>query len=171
MWWLQYPSAPILPGTGEVADPTAASDVYVTDFSSRAYPGQELDVLAPGSWVRGPFESGHGYSHLPWWSKSLADLQNANLGNFYYVGGTSMATPHVAALSALILQKNPSLNAGQVESILKSTALAIPNTGSQYIYLNPGFGTVSWDTNCGTTTCDPVGAGLIQADAAITATP
>jgi hypothetical protein len=69
MWWLQYPNAPLLPGSGDVADPTAANDVYVTDFSSRALPGQALDVLAPGSWVRGPYAGDPGCNHLPWWSR------------------------------------------------------------------------------------------------------
>ena len=171
MWWLKYPYLPVLPGSGDVADPTVASDVYVADFSSRALPGQQLDVLAPGSWVRGPFPGSTGFARLPWWSKSIADLRNSKLSNFYYVGGTSMATPHVAAVAALMLEKDPTLTASQIESILKSTALTIPSAGTQHIYLNPGFGDVSWDTDCNGTACDPVGAGLIQADAALAATP
>ena len=131
------------------------NDVYVSDFSSRAFTGQQLDVLAPGSWVRGPFESGDGYSHLPWWSKSLADLKNTKLGNFYYVGGTSMATPHVASVAALILEKAPTLKAADVEQILKSTALAIPNTGTVHILNNTVFADISWDTNCNGTLVIP----------------
>ena len=66
MWWLKDSDhvPPLLPGTGEVADPTQASDIYVTDFSSRELPGQELDVLAPGSWVRGPFPGSPGLQPL-----------------------------------------------------------------------------------------------------------
>lgn len=171
MWWLKYPFSPLLPGTGEVADPTSTNDVYVADFSSRAFPGQQLDVLAPGSWVRGPFEEGNGYSHLPWWSKSLADLHNSKLTNFYYVGGTSMATPHVAAVSALILEKNPSLMAADVENILKASALLIPSSGAKNIWNNTAPGTITWDTDCNGTPCDPVGSGLVQADKAIAITP
>lgn len=171
MWWLKYPFSPLLPGTGEVADPTSTNDVYVADFSSRAFPGQQLDVLAPGSWVRGPFEEGNGYSHLPWWSKSLADLHNSKLTNFYYVGGTSMATPHVAAVSALILEKNPSLTAADVENILKTSALTIPSSGAKNIWNNTAPGTITWDTDCNGTPCDPVGSGLVQADKAIAITP
>ena len=171
MWWLKYPFAPLPAGSGNVPDPTSEDDVYVSAFSSRAFTGQQLDVLAPGSWVRGPFESGDGYSHLPWWSKSLADLKNTKLGNFYYVGGTSMATPHVASVAALILEKAPTLKAADVEQILKSTALAIPNTGTVHILNNTVFTDVSWDTNCNGTPCDPVGAGLIRADAALSVTP
>jgi len=171
MWWLQYPDAPMYPDSAKVADPTSTNDVYVSDFSSRALPGQQLDVLAPGSWVRGPFPGDPGFSHLPWWSKGIGDLVGGNPGNFYYVGGTSMAAPHVTSLAALIVQKNPSLTQAEVESILKSTALAVPATGSRDIWANTAPATITWDTDCGGTACDAVGAGVIQADAALSATP
>jgi subtilisin family serine protease len=171
MWWLQYPDAPLLPNTGQVADPTAIGEVYVSDFSSRERPGQQLDVLAPGSWVRGPFAGDPGFNHLPWWSKGIGDLVGGNAGNFYYVGGTSMAAPHVASLAALMLQKNPGLTQAQVELILKSSALAMPTAGSREIFDFLAPGTVTWDTDCNGTACNAVGAGLVQADAALTATP
>jgi subtilisin family serine protease len=141
-------------------------EVYVTDFSSRELPGQELDVLAPGSWVRGPFPGTPGFSHLPWWSKGIGDLVGGNVGNFYYAGGTSMATPHVASAAALLLEKDPSLSQEEVEDILKGTALPIP-PGSATVYdLSPvpGLYTYSWEANA-------TGAGLIQVDAALAATP
>lgn len=167
MWWLKYPSLPVLPGTGDVADPTAASDVYLSDFSSRELPGQELDVLAPGSWVRGPFGGDPGYNHLPWWSNGIGDLRGNNSGNFYYVGGTSMASPHVASAAALLLQKNPALQQAQIEQILKKSAMALPSSASRYIFDYSAPGTISWGTNCGGVSCDPVGAGLIQLDKAM----
>ncbi len=173
MWWLKYPDSPLLADTGVIGHATTAADVYLCDFSSRALPGQELDVLAPGSWVRGPFPDGSGYSRLPWWSRSLADLKKSGLGNFYYVGGTSMATPHVASVAALILEKNPTLTAADVQNILRTSALPIPNTGSvtirdNTVITNPPL---TWNTDCHGTTCDPVGAGLVQADAALAITP
>jgi subtilisin family serine protease len=177
MWWLKdsAPSTltpPLLPGSGNVADPTQVGDVYVSDFSSRALPGQELDVLAPGSWVRGPFPGDPGYNHLPWWSRGIGDLVGRNSGNFFYVGGTSMATPHVASVAALMLQKNPNLVQSQVESILKSTALTMPPSGSRTIFdFSVPNVTVSWDTDCMGTPCDAVGAGLVLADKAVAATP
>lgn len=169
MWWLQYPNAPILTGSGDVADLTSANDIYLSDFSSRALPGQELDVLAPGSWVRGPFPGDPGYNHLPWWSNGIGDLKGHNSGNFYYVGGTSMATPHVTSAAALLLQKNPLLTQSDIESILKSTALFLPNIGTRNIFDGAATATITWDTDCGGTPCDPVGAGVIQVDAAIAA--
>jgi subtilisin family serine protease len=179
MWWLKDADdvPPLQPGTAEVADPTAASDIYVSDFSSRALPGQQLDVVAPGSWVRGPFPGDPGFSHLPWWSKGIGDLVGGNPSNFFYVGGTSMATPHTSAVAALILQKNPALTQAQVETILKSTALPLPAIGSRNVFdiqVNPPVGafvTTTWDTDCDGAPCDAVGAGVLRADAALSATP
>ena len=152
MWWLKdgTPSIvpPLLAGSGDVADPTNVNDIYVSDFSSRALPGQQLDVLAPGSWVRGPFPGDPGYNHLPWWSKGIGDLVGNNSGNFYYVGGTSMASPHVASLAAMMLQKNPTLKQADVETILKTTTLPIPPIGTRIIFDNtvPDVA-ISWDTD------------------------
>jgi len=169
MWWLQHPMLPA--GSGDVADPTSAGDVYVSDFSSRALPGQQLDVLAPGSWVRGPFPGVPGYSHLPWRSRGIGDIRSGQLGNFFYVGGTSMAAPHTSSLAALMLQKNPTLTQGAVEAILKATALPIPPAGSQSIFDFDHPATISWDADCAGTLCDAVGMGLIRADTAIAAVP
>jgi subtilisin family serine protease len=171
LWWLKYFDAPMLPGSGEVADPTASGDLYVSDFSSRELPDQQLDVLAPGSWVRGPFSGDPGYNHLPWWSKGIADLLGHNGGNFYYVGGTSMASPHVAAVAALMLQRAPNLLQHQVESILKGSALVMPDSGSRAIWNNTGPATVTWDTDCDGVPCSAVGAGVVQADSALNAIP
>jgi subtilisin family serine protease len=171
MWWLKANLPSLLPGSGDVADPTSSDDVYVTDFSSRELSGQELDVLAPGSWVRGPFPGTPGYNHLPWWSKGIGDLVGRNSGNFFYVGGTSMATPHVSSLAALILQKNPTLKQSAVQSILKNNTLPLPPAGSRLVFDFDHFATITWDTNCDGVPCDAVGSGLIQADLAIAATP
>jgi subtilisin family serine protease len=173
MWWLKDADhvPPLLPGSGDVADPTVAADLYVSDFSSRELPGQDLDVLAPGSWVRGPFAGTPGFNHLPWWSKGIGDLVGRNAGNFYYVGGTSMAAPHTSGVAALMLQKNPALTQAQVQSILRSTALALPAAGSRDIFDFDHAATITWDTNCDGAPCDAVGYGVLQADDALSATP
>ncbi|MFW9856563.1 MAG: S8 family serine peptidase [Candidatus Thorarchaeota archaeon] len=163
LWWLQENPY----GWNDIPEPAPVDEVYVTNFSSRELPGQELDVLAPGSWVRGPFPGFPGYSHLPWWSEGIGDFAGLNPGNFYYVGGTSMATPHVSAVAALMLEKNPTLNQADIESILKSTALPIPAPDSRsgvFVPFAPFFVTFAWDT-------DATGAGLIMADAALAAIP
>jgi subtilisin family serine protease len=182
LWWLQSGFYPFQDVAEEDAD-----EVYLSDFSSRAVlPDQAgaLDVLAPGSWVRGPFPGTPGFNHLPWWSNGIADLVGGNSGNFFYVGGTSMATPHVASIAAMMLEKNPSLTQAQVEAILRGTALPIPADGSAVVHTGAGvcnpsatptpipcFETISWRTTDGTTSWDPVGGGLVQADAALAAVP
>jgi subtilisin family serine protease len=168
LWWLQSPYYPY----NDVAekDDSLVNEVYITSWSSRENDSrvsgynQELDVLAPGSWVRGPYPGTPGYSHLPWWSKGWGWLMGVNPGNFYYVGGTSMSTPHVASVIAQMLEKNPNLTQSQVESILKSTALPI-SAGSMDIYdlvPAPDWYTYSWGD-------DATGSGLVQADAAVAA--
>jgi len=169
LWWLQSGYYPYI----DVAEaPDLTDDVYVSDFSGREnqnrFPGypQELDVLAPGSWVRGPYPGLPGYSHIPWWSPNWGWLNAPIPGNFYYVGGTSMATPHVSAVAARMLEKNPTLNQFAVEAILESTALPIP-PGSMTIYDAGAFGwgwyTYDWGGS------EATGYGLIQADEAVDA--
>ncbi len=176
MFWLQDThdnlTPPLFPNNGEVTDPTSAAHVYVTDFSSREKAGQDLDVLAPGSWIRGPFAGFPGYNHLPWWSKGISDLI-ANPGNFFYVGGTSMASPHVAAAAAIALEKDATLTQSQIETLFESTALPIA-AGSRQVWdpfatdadgnATPKFVTMSWAS-------DATGAGLLQVDDAIAALP
>jgi subtilisin family serine protease len=130
--------------TLDVPDPTTPADYYITDFSSRELPGQDLDVAAPGSWCVGPYQVNGQIS-------------------YYYLGGTSMASPHVAGIVALMAQKDPALTASQAESILESTAIKL---APGYRWVNDGSGTMvkySWDA-------DATGAGLATADAALKGT-
>lgn len=126
----------------DVADPTDASDFYITDFSSRAKAGQDLDVAAPGSWVVGPFQENQG---------QLA---------YFFLGGTSMASPHVAGIVALMAQKNPSLTAADAESTLESTAIPLPAGSRTITDLNGSTITQTWGS-------DATGAGLASADRAL----
>jgi len=140
-----------------------AAESFVATFSSRAIPArsvafnvdpQQLDVLAPGNWLVAP--GGHqGQSAYFFWS------------------GTSFSAPLTAGVAALMLEKNGDLNQAQVEAILKATALplAVNDARVGVIEINGVFTTVSWRTNCRSLACDPVGAGLVQADAALAATP
>jgi len=126
-----------------VPDPTDPADFYITDFSSRALSGQDLDVAAPGSWVVGPYQT------------------NGQI-TYYFLGGTSMASPHVAGIVALMLQKSPSLSAAQVETMLEAAATQ----------LAPGCRTVNNGSGAMVQYCwgaDATGFGLITADAALAA--
>jgi subtilisin family serine protease len=176
MFWLQNGNdfvPPLFPNGGDVPEPTPVnstepfdSALYIANFSSRELAGQELDVTAPGVWVRGPFAGFPGYNHLPWWSRGIGDLvSNGNSGNFYYVSGTSMATPHVAAAAALLLERNPALTQAEIETILKNTALPIPPGVGGDIQITQNFTEMQvWGS-------DATGAGLVQVDDAIAAVP
>jgi subtilisin family serine protease len=135
----------------QVADPTKARDFYIADFSSRAKAGQDLDVVAPGSWVVGPYQ-----------------LTSSNL-SYFYLSGTSMASPHVAGIVALMLQKNGALSAAGVESILESSAIPMwvpPGNGCVGV-VEPGASALvpqCWGA-------DAIGRGLATANAALAMTP
>lgn len=131
-WWF----------ASDVAEPTNPDHFYITDFSSRELAGQDLDVAAPGSWVVGPFQLNQGST------------------SFFFLGGTSMASPHVAGIVALMAQQNNGLTAGLAEMTLES--VAIP--------LAPGCRDVRQPSGVTQEFCwgaNATGHGLITADAAL----
>jgi subtilisin family serine protease len=133
--------------TLDVADPTDPADFYITDFSSRELPGQDLDVAAPGSWIVGPYK-----------------VNSGNVLTYYYLGGTSMASPHVAGIVALMADQYPALTAADAESYLESSAIPLA-PGCRDV--NDGSGLIveyCWGA-------DATGAGLVTADAALNAIP
>jgi len=139
------------PGNGSwwvnrnVSEPTVADSFYIAAFSSRELAGQDLDVAAPGTWVVGPFQ-----------------LQSGKI-SYFFLGGTSMASPHVAGIVALMAQKKPSLGAAEAESILETTAIPLAHDSLRIRNPNGTMSTVRWGTNA-------TGAGLTTADAALAAT-
>jgi len=138
---------------------------YVAGFSSRERNdlwAQELDIVAPGSWIVGPYPVGPGQAHTPWWAEG-----SGVYGTYYYVGGTSMAAPHVSGVVALMLQANPTLMQAEVEQLLRSSADVLPFSGSQVVY-NPRTGSF-YSATWGTDGLNAVGYGLLQADAAVQA--
>jgi subtilisin family serine protease len=133
----------------DVPEPTSPDQYYITDFSSRALTGQDLDVAAPGSWVVGPYQV------------------NSGQVSYYFLGGTSMASPHVAGIVALMAQKAPTLTAAQAEAILEGSAIPLPpmTTGGRAVANSDGTTTLMfWGA-------DATGAGLATADAALAAIP
>ncbi len=95
-----------------IAVAATTADDYLASFSTR---GDFVDVAAPGSSVYSTFRGG-GYT---------------------YMSGTSMASPHVAGLAALILSRNPSLAPEQVRQLIEATATDLGPTGRD-IYFGHG---------------------------------
>ena len=130
---------------------------YITDFSAEengagATAPQDLDVAAPGSWVVGPWQEQQGTI------------------SYFFVGGTSQASPHVAGIVALMLEKNPGLTVSAVESRLEAAAEDLnyrdqrvrPGTGGAPFVLAPvpDWGSEGQPEN-------RAGHGFITADAAL----
>jgi subtilisin family serine protease len=138
------------------------SQHYIFPMSAWELPGQHLDVVAPG--------------FLP------APLSQGGLVDYGFWLGTSFASPHVAGIAALMLQKNPGLAPAQIEEILESTALPLAPGCRNITFATPGPGhwasfrwvdlvhvsffnaVVCWNEAA-------AGHGLVQADAALAATP
>lgn len=162
-WWYQ-----------DVAEDVEDEISYISYFSSREYvnpdfPGYtvQLDAVAPGSWVLGPYPGDtFGYQHIPWWAQGYPWNPNTPPPNYWFVGGTSMATPHIAGVCALMLQKHPTWTQPQVEAAIKGTATPLPTTTLNYPF---AYNWVRWPTGDIYTflwAADATGAGIIQADTA-----
>ena len=83
--------------------------------------GATVEVAAPGG-------SGGANSVL---STLNAGSTTPGADNYAFYNGTSMATPHVTGVVALLFQAKSTLTPDQVTSILQSTARAFPATCSQ----------------------------------------
>ena len=145
-------------GTGDEA--AFIRNFYITDFSARRKTGQDLDVVAPGSWIVGPYQT-----------------QQAKL-SYFFVGGTSQAAPHVTGIVALMLQKDAGVaslvaaGAGddqttsdritRAEQILQQNAIPFGSHTSATFYDGGPGNTVTqtWDATA-------TGFGLATADRAL----
>jgi len=131
----------------DVEEPTDPNEFYIAPFSAPELPGQDLDVVAPGVDVLGPYQYNQGHR------------------NWLFLNGTSMASPHVAGAVALMAEKYPALSPAQAESILENTALPLSPGCSTVIptfFANPVE--YCWGANA-------TSHGLLQVDRAVAATP
>ncbi|HEY4651706.1 MAG TPA: S8 family serine peptidase, partial [Pontibacter sp.] len=58
--------------------------------------------------------------------QDIENLEPAHIPFYTHMSGTSMATPHVAGIVALMLEAKPSLSPAQVKDILQKTATNMP---------------------------------------------
>ncbi|MGM9484231.1 S8 family peptidase [Roseateles sp. NT4] len=116
--------------------------VAATDRNgSRAYYsnyGSIVTLAAPGGDVRSSSSNGI-------LSTLNAGTQGPGADNYAYYQGTSMATPHVAGVVALMYSAKPTATPDQIKAALQSSARAFPGT------------------------CSQCGSGILDAAAAVTA--
>eukprot|EP00668_Euglena_longa_P008268 GGOE01009953.1.p1 GENE.GGOE01009953.1~~GGOE01009953.1.p1 ORF type:complete len:684 (-),score=147.01 GGOE01009953.1:1163-3016(-) len=105
--------------------------------------GAEVDLMAPGG------DSSGSQAYMVY-STLNSGTKGPGSPSYGYMEGTSMATPHVSGLVALMASVDPALVQEEAESILKLTARPFPAS--------------SGSSKCDSTTC---GAGLADATAAI----
>jgi serine protease len=105
--------------------------------------GHTLDLVAPGGDTTVD-QNGDGYGDgvlQQTYSHFCDPEQPEDYTSFVYcfADGTSMATPHVAGVAALILAANPSLTMDEVKDVLTSTATDLGTPGYDLEY---GYGLV-----------------------------
>lgn len=101
--------------------------------------GTMVDIAAPG----GSAISGATADNI--FSTYNAGAMTPGSDSYNYLAGTSMATPHVSGVAALMFAANPGLSPDTVENYLKQTARKFPKT------------------------CSGCGAGIVDANAAVQA--
>jgi serine protease AprX len=113
----------------------------VVDFSSRGAAdgtGPQVDVVAPGDTIMAALS--------PSVLAPLTECAEVQQPGYFCISGTSMASPHVAGVVALMLQANPQATPAEVKQCLLSTAVDM---------VTPGFDIHS-------------GLGMVDAQAALT---
>jgi serine protease AprX len=124
-------------------------DGTLADFSSRGNPGESASFTMPDgqSWayVNEPTLVATGVDIISTRALTgalplLAASQDASLGllapYYTHMSGTSMATPHIAGIVALLFEANPALNPLEVKEILGATA--DPMAGRQRFEVGSG---------------------------------
>jgi serine protease len=86
--------------------------------------GSIVDIAAPGGEMTATSSTDGILSTLN------SGAQGPSTESYDYYQGTSMATPHIAGLVALMKSANPSLTPAQIESAIKTNSRALPGTCS-----------------------------------------
>ncbi|MCQ6266861.1 S8 family serine peptidase [Fictibacillus sp. WQ 8-8] len=100
-------------------------DKQLADFSSRGVKGDPLlhpDITAPGVDIVSTKSSTGMVMNLLGTKKDATYIAPEHLPYYTTASGTSMATPHISGVAALMLEANPSLQPDRVLQLMQSTA-------------------------------------------------
>lgn len=126
-------AGPTVPGVIEVGNIDSANSGFTDQAAASSVKGPGVDIWAAGT------------SIMSSWPKNALDKVGADYFKQPGQGwqqrnssGTSMASPQIAGMCALYLQKNPTATPAQVKSwLLKNATTTILNTGTDNDYTNP----------------------------------
>jgi len=123
------------------------------DYLGGSNYGSELDIVAPGVLIATTDRQGNeGYNPnvpihtLNGGDKITADFIDQDFTVWF--NGTSAATPHVAAVAALVLSVNPTLTQDQVRNIIESTTQKV-RTDIYTYSTTPGRTNGTWNNQMG----------------------
>lgn len=127
--------------------PAAYENVFAVAATNRADAfayysqyGSHCDIAAPGGEMSYLHDPDGIYSTMPTYPVYLT-TQFPNFSTSYdYLQGTSQATPHVAALAALVWSVNTSLTPEEVQDIIQTTAVDLGKPGWDLDY---GYGRIN----------------------------
>jgi serine protease AprX len=124
------PGQPVLGATGGATTVGATGNTDLLAHFSSQGPVDWSQPIGSGDWqLCDPLTPNVGLIK-PDVSAPGLDVLSTTLGGGYGLNsGTSMATPHVAGLVALLLSRNYELTSDQVQEILETTALDLGPTG------------------------------------------
>ncbi|MCO5566877.1 hypothetical protein L7F22_020560 [Adiantum nelumboides] len=111
-------------------------------FNYRAADVLKPNIAAPGSFIWGA------------WTPHGVDAEDFEGEKFALLSGTSMATPHIAGIAALVKQKKPELSVAGIASALSTTAITRDSKGSSLLaedLLSPKSSKLAtpFDVGCG----------------------
>ena len=123
---LQFPGVPVYPAAypGVVAVAATRPDDGIAPFSQN---GDFVDVAAPGTGILSTWDS-----RIP--PNAPAQIAPTHGQGFRAESGTSMASPIVAGLAALIKTVRPDLTPDEVELVLTSSATDLGATGRDPVF-------------------------------------
>lgn len=128
--------------TAPIGWATDPGNIFLDNLASYSNYGQStIDFAAPGGDVAYPGTESCTIAGLtrPCWVFDLVFSTGSNLNpaiaSYYWSAGTSMATPHAAAVAALIIQKNGGeMHPAQVEAALMQSADDLGKPGNDDAY-------------------------------------